>query len=442
MIIKASERGSAKDLARHLLNEHDGNEHITLHELNGFMSEDLEGALEEAYAISRGTKCQKPLFSCSFNPPSQEDVSIETFEDAIRRVEEKNGLSGQPRAIVFHEKEGRRHAHAVWSRIDAETMTAKNLSHYKLKCQDISRELYHEHNWQMPNGLARKQSDPRNYSLVEYAQSKRMKVDPRDLKGAIRDAYATSDSAKSFAHALSEQGFALAKGDRRGHVAISHSGEVISISRYVGKRAKEVSEKLGEPDDTLPSVDAAKLAMTQDMRKAFIRHTKEVRSLRDEEQDRLKSQQLKLHEQHKTRRHVLEQQQKDRWIEETKVRSDRLNSGLRGLWQLVTGQRTQIQKQNIEEAQHAQKRDRQESNELIARQLQERQDIKAREDLVSKQHDQTMQDLREDQARAREQQRALQDQFRQTRETAQKDAGINTSPPQKPPSRDGPEIER
>lgn len=33
-------------------------------------------------------------------------------------IERKLGLEGQPRAIVFHEKEGRRHAQAIWSRID------------------------------------------------------------------------------------------------------------------------------------------------------------------------------------------------------------------------------------------------------------------------------------------------------------------------------------
>jgi hypothetical protein len=40
------------------------------------------------------------------------------FEAAIDMAEQRLGLDGHPRAIVFHEKEGRRHAHAVWSRID------------------------------------------------------------------------------------------------------------------------------------------------------------------------------------------------------------------------------------------------------------------------------------------------------------------------------------
>ena len=81
-------------------------------------------ALNEAYAISRATRCKQFLFSLSFNPPKHENVSTETFERAIERAEDTLGLNGQPRAIVFHEKNGRRHCHAVWSRIKLDEMKA------------------------------------------------------------------------------------------------------------------------------------------------------------------------------------------------------------------------------------------------------------------------------------------------------------------------------
>jgi hypothetical protein len=87
------------------------------------------------------------LFSLSLNPPPNERVSVDTFEAAIERTEQKLGLYGQPRTIVFHEKEGCHHAHVVWSRIDVENMKAINLPHYKLKLRDMSRELYLENGW-------------------------------------------------------------------------------------------------------------------------------------------------------------------------------------------------------------------------------------------------------------------------------------------------------
>ncbi|BBK40432.1 hypothetical protein STVA_04520 [Allostella vacuolata] len=153
MILKASQRAGGKQLAVHLLRM-DENDHVEVHELRGFVAEDLNGAFHEAYAISRGTKCRQFLFSVSLNPPETESVPVEVFEAAIDTIEERLGLTGQPRAIVFHEKEGRRHAHCVWSRIDAQTMRAVHLPHFKRKLHDLSRQLYLEQGWRMPAGMA------------------------------------------------------------------------------------------------------------------------------------------------------------------------------------------------------------------------------------------------------------------------------------------------
>ncbi|MGI9505989.1 MAG: relaxase/mobilization nuclease domain-containing protein, partial [Geminicoccaceae bacterium] len=118
MILKGNRRGGGMQMALHLLNAQD-NEHVTIHEMRGFISDSLTEALTEAYAISRGTRCRKFLYSLSLNPPETEIVPVEVFETAINDIEKQLGFAGQPRAIVFHEKEGRRHAHCVWSRIDA-----------------------------------------------------------------------------------------------------------------------------------------------------------------------------------------------------------------------------------------------------------------------------------------------------------------------------------
>ena len=152
MILKGSQRAGGTQLALHLLNDRD-NDHVEVHELRGFVSDDLIGAFKEAYAVSTGTKCQKFLFSLSLSPPEKATVPVEDFENAITEIEKKMNLTDQPRAIVFHEKEGRRHAHCVWSRIDAGAMKAINLPYFKLKLRDMSRQLYMEHGWQMPRGL-------------------------------------------------------------------------------------------------------------------------------------------------------------------------------------------------------------------------------------------------------------------------------------------------
>jgi hypothetical protein len=145
MILKASQRSGARQLSAHLMRT-DENEHVELHEVSGFMSETLHDALLEAQAMAKGTQCKQYLFSVSLSPPAHENVRVEVFEQAVNAIEERLGLQGQPRAIVFHEKEGRRHAHAVWSRIDAETMTAKHLPFFKTKLnrsEEHTSELSH-----------------------------------------------------------------------------------------------------------------------------------------------------------------------------------------------------------------------------------------------------------------------------------------------------------
>ena len=152
MILKASKRGGAMQMARHLLNA-EQNEHVKVHEVSGFMSESVTGALNEIYAISKGTHCTRFMFSLSLSPPEDKNVPIEAFEEALKSVEQKLKMEGQPRVIVFHEKEGRRHAHAVYSRIDTDSMTAIDLPYFKNKLKDISKSLYLEHGWKLPRWI-------------------------------------------------------------------------------------------------------------------------------------------------------------------------------------------------------------------------------------------------------------------------------------------------
>lgn len=146
MILEGNQRGSATEMARHLMDLKE-NDHVEVHEVSGFLSDDIHEAFHEIQASARGTKCSQYMFSVSLNPPRNETVSIETFEKALTDIEQKIGLKGQPRVVVFHEKEGRRHAHCVWSRIDAQSMTAINLPFYKKKLNEISKDIYLEQGW-------------------------------------------------------------------------------------------------------------------------------------------------------------------------------------------------------------------------------------------------------------------------------------------------------
>ncbi|MCK5622916.1 MAG: relaxase/mobilization nuclease domain-containing protein, partial [Alphaproteobacteria bacterium] len=275
MILKGSQRAGAKQMALHLLKTEE-NEHVEIHDLRGFVSDDLKAALQESYAVSQGTRCKQFMFAVSLNPPQTENVPVEVFEGAIDAIEERLGLEGQPRAIVFHEKEGRRHAHCVWSRIDTQEMKAINLPHFKLKLRDISRQLYLENGWKMPLGLIdSRERDPTNFTRAEWQQAKRAGLDPKALKGMFQECWAASDSRKAFAKALEARGLYLARGDRRGFVALDFRGEVYAIAKYTGVRTKDVKAKLGDPQ-SLPSLSEAKATIAGRMTGTVKRYIKEA----------------------------------------------------------------------------------------------------------------------------------------------------------------------
>lgn len=86
MILKASQRGGGQNLAVHLMRT-DDNEHIDLHELRGFASDNLKGAFREAEATAKGTRCRQYLFSLSLSPPAQANVSTQEYRETIDRIE-------------------------------------------------------------------------------------------------------------------------------------------------------------------------------------------------------------------------------------------------------------------------------------------------------------------------------------------------------------------
>ena len=372
MILKASQRGGGKQLALHLLKTEE-NEHVEVHDIQGFMAETILGALNEAHAVSRGTRCRQFLFSISLNPPETESVSVEVFEDALSRIEAKLGLVGQPRVVVFHEKEGRRHAHAVYSRIDIDEMKAINMSHFKSKLMDVSRELFMEHGWLMPRGMMNsKLRDPATYSLAEYHQARRVKIHPNALKEMFRESWAVSDSKKAFGQALMERGFLLARGDRRGYVALDHTGQVYSITRYCGVKKRHVAERLGAPEQ-LPALEDAQAEMARRMTgtlKRFIQQAQEAQALRSKA---LNQKRQTMAQRHKAERQQLYEGQDARWRAETRCRAERLNKGLRGLWDRLTRRNRNVTRQNEMEALDAMRRDRTERDRIIEAQLAERQ---------------------------------------------------------------------
>lgn len=155
MILKGSQRGNGADLAIHLMNGFD-NESIEVAEVYGTVADDLLGAFAEFEAVSRGTKAREYLYSLSISPPSK--LTREQYFEAIVAIENRLGLAGQPRAVVFHVKPdergiSREHCHVVWSRIDIENMRAIHMAHDRRRLMDLACELARKYGLHLPPGL-------------------------------------------------------------------------------------------------------------------------------------------------------------------------------------------------------------------------------------------------------------------------------------------------
>ncbi|MCW3837437.1 relaxase/mobilization nuclease domain-containing protein [Sphingomonas canadensis] len=378
MILKGSQRSGGKQLGLHLLKTEE-NEHVEIHEVSGFISDTVMGAMNEAYALARGTKCSQYLFSLSLSPPASESVRVETFEKALADIEERLGLTGQPRVVVFHEKEGRRHCHAVWSRIDAQTMTARELPFFKNKLNEIGKQLYLENGWAMPKGFeSPKLRDPRNFSLDEWQQAKRAGIDPRELKSAVQDCWKRADSVSAFASALEERGLFLARGDRRGFVAITIDGDVFAISRMIDGKAKDVAARLGDPA-RLPSVDDARARIAIEIAPRLSRYIAEAKRIARVNMEPLIAKREALKVQHQAERQATDRKIANRWNDEQRARAARIRKGIAGAWDFLTGKYFRTRKQNEMETKFARERDSYERHALILEQLKDRQ---ALQDLI------------------------------------------------------------
>ncbi|WP_334147203.1 relaxase/mobilization nuclease domain-containing protein [Hyphomicrobium sp.] len=261
MILKGNQRTGAADLATHLSNEYD-NERVEIAELRGVASNDLHSALGEFAAMAKATQCQKPLYSLAINPASP--LSREQYMAAIDHIEGKLGLTGQPRAVVFHVKDGRKHCHVVWSRIDIGSMKAIPLSHDRMKLRTCARELAHAYGLKLPPGLAEDRGDTRfernrDVSFAEKAMAEASGITPAERRKAITNVFRSSDSAATLRNELERAGYVLAQGERRAYVVVDRAGHVHALARQIdGGKTKDVKARLAElPAETLPTVEAA-----------------------------------------------------------------------------------------------------------------------------------------------------------------------------------------
>ncbi len=201
-------------------------------------------------------------------------------------------------------------------------MKAINLPHYKRKLNNISKDLFLEYDWTLPQGFIDKaMRNPLNLSREEWQQAKRSEQDPRLLKKLFQRAWQISDSKHAFEKALKEHGLWLAQGDRRGFVAIDYKGEIYSLSRWASVKTRALKQKLGDPEELL-TVQEIQDHIADKMTRALIEHIKSIEDKFKKDFAPFKFAIQKLKRDHNHERKELREHHKDRWIAEEKTRID------------------------------------------------------------------------------------------------------------------------
>ena len=264
MVINGGARGGAGDLAAHLQRT-DTNERVFVLEMRGVAADDLDGALSDMEAIASGARSKRPLYHANINTGPQELLTAAQKHHAVDRLEADLGFTGQPRVVVEHEKHGRAHLHVVWLRIDLDTMKAIPDSHNFRKHEQCARDLELEFEHQRVQGahIGREDGDdrpPRAATYAEYMQAARSGRTPQETKAQLRELWQSADTGRAFSAALNEAGWILARGDKRGFVALDAASEVHAVNKAITElSAAGVRGRLADLDvDALPNVDEAR----------------------------------------------------------------------------------------------------------------------------------------------------------------------------------------
>lgn len=264
MVIKGKSRSNGGQLAAYL-QRLGKNERIAILEHTSPRAT-LDESFRDWDVLAAVTQGQKSVYHAQINPDARYAMTEEQWLRAADVLEKELGLTGQPRAIVLHEKEdGRQHIHVAWQRCDIETMTFISDSWNYLAHEKASLALEREFGHELVPGKHAKRDRKQQPEFpraetnhAEQQQAERARIDPHAFKEDITRIYHQCDSGQSLKTALAENGFILATGDKRGFVIVDEQGEVYSLSRQLlDVKAKDLKELLKDIDP-LPNVEQAK----------------------------------------------------------------------------------------------------------------------------------------------------------------------------------------
>jgi hypothetical protein len=192
-----------------------------------------------------------PVYSFSLAWHPEQNPDQETMLEAAFKTLELLKLEDHEAVMVAHEDTDHPHVHVICNLVNPENGKTSVQSYDKLILSAWAEE-YENNEGQIRceqrvinNAKRRNQLTlTQKFGMVKHRDKK------LELSDKIQKLYDGSDGAKAFQGALEQEGYTLAKGDRRGFVIVDRAGEIFSLSRQLkGQRAKDIKQQLKEIKD-------------------------------------------------------------------------------------------------------------------------------------------------------------------------------------------------
>jgi len=260
MIIKGRSRAGARQLASHLLRT-DQNEVVRAFEFRGTTFTTVQAALLEMELFGLSAKSAKPLYHASINPEWSRPLTDEQIRIAVDTLESSLAFDNQARMIIVHEKKGRRHIHAVWSRVDIDRgrviSDSWNYRAHEQAARALEAMFSHR---PVPNSHSSGAKRRRTINEYELRQEERTGRSTEAISAEITDIWRNAADGQDFVTRLKAAGYRLARGDRRVFVVIDRDGETHSLARRIsGFDTQAIRSRLSNIRiQALPSVAEAK----------------------------------------------------------------------------------------------------------------------------------------------------------------------------------------
>ena len=251
-------------MIRHLTRT-DHNDRVELLEIDQSLpSPTVEAALTEWQALTSLTQSKKSFYEASINPQIGEELTKEQWIACVDILEEKLGFQGQPRLIIQHEKKGRTHVHVVWQSVivDEQKIVLDRYNYVKHELAQIEIEEKYDLKRSKRKFIDRDQEEEykKSYTRTDQEKAARSGIDPQQRIDTVTKLYHESKDGAAFSRALEQEGYYLARGDKRNIFMVIDPGlEAYTLADSInGAKASDVKHFLApmKVKDLIPVQEA------------------------------------------------------------------------------------------------------------------------------------------------------------------------------------------